>query len=298
MADKAERISELHQPMVSEPTVEPVYPSAAPPQQQPPPVPEYPEKPRAQPQDIGPYNPAYNQTGYPPQQQGYPMAPVQGYPAYYPVEPSSQQQPAPYAYPPNTGYAQPGYAQPVYYAQPGYPQPGYPQQQPPGVAYGQPVPVAQPIYVAAPAAVNQNETNYAILIFIGGFICCPIWFGALSYFRSANPKARLFARLSLGMLACCTAIAVIYFIVGVSIAGKAISNASSNCDMQYSAKSCFGASSNCRLCVVGTSATCYSSSSRNTCYGSIYYGMSTYCSAYNQYTCPSGCKATSFGCTM
>jgi len=104
-----------------------------------------------------------------------------------------------------TGYGQPAYGQPAY-GQPAYqPQPGYGQQT---------------IIVQQAPAVDESATT-AIIIFIIGWFCCPVWCGGWMFIKSSNGSAKLLGWLSIVMAAVATIITIICIAVVVSAAHEA-----------------------------------------------------------------------------
>jgi len=103
---------------------------------------------------------------------------------------------------------------------------GYP---PPGAYPPQPMqPMAtQPVsYVVQPGATTIVTTNYgdpsdqdfiiSLLIFIFGWFLCCVWCGGFAFIKSKNNGARIFAILSIVMMAVGTVTAII--VIGIEIA--------------------------------------------------------------------------------
>jgi hypothetical protein len=106
------------------------------------------------------------------------------------------------------GYGQPAYGQPAY-GQPAY---GQPQQQ----GYAQ-----QTIIVQQGSSNGDESAVTAIVIFVLGFFCCPVWCGGWLFIKSANGSAKLLGWLSIVMAAVATVITIICIAVIVSAANEA-----------------------------------------------------------------------------
>jgi hypothetical protein len=100
------------------------------------------------------------------------------------------------------GYGQPAYGQPAY---------GQPQQQ----GYAQ-----QTIIVQQGSSNGDESAVTAIVIFVLGFFCCPVWCGGWLFIKSNNGSAKLLGWLSIVMAAVATVITIICVAVIVSAANE------------------------------------------------------------------------------
>jgi hypothetical protein len=105
------------------------------------------------------------------------------------------------------GYGQPAYGQPAY-GQPAY---GQPQQQ----GYAQ-----QTIIVQQGSSNGDESAVTAIVIFVLGVFCCPVWCGGWLFIKSNNGSAKLLGWLSIVMAAVATIITIICVAVIVSAANE------------------------------------------------------------------------------
>jgi len=101
------------------------------------------------------------------------------------------------------------------------------QQQP---QYGQPAYPTQggaTTVVVTQAPARGDDFLFSLIIFVIGFVFCPVWFAGCMYVKSADAGARIFGILSL-VFASLGVVAIIIIIIVVATAAAAVTKAVQN----------------------------------------------------------------------
>eukprot|EP00998_Keelungia_sp_KM082_P007771 NODE_3958_length_832_cov_48.480851_g3935_i0.p1 GENE.NODE_3958_length_832_cov_48.480851_g3935_i0~~NODE_3958_length_832_cov_48.480851_g3935_i0.p1 ORF type:complete len:233 (+),score=20.15 NODE_3958_length_832_cov_48.480851_g3935_i0:77-700(+) len=156
-------------------------------------------------------------------------------------------------------------------------QPVYPPQQ-----------VVQPVFVVTPRDDSSNDC-VAIVIFLVGFCCCPVWLAGALFLRSPSGTARGFGALSIfcALVTLAVTIAVVVTLVNsvqneCNIGNPSDCIADTLCGWCWSGEQCYPYSSACHDISTTIAGLCSQAGSRGKCEESPY---SQYC-----YSCPTGCS--------